>query len=131
MTNPQSSLENMMMQMRKCCNHPYLFASPIDEHGEFVVDERVLEASGKMQLLDRMLRILKENGNKVLIFFQVRQRRRGLSRSRRLQGGVQGLRQRGNKKEGEHEHEEGGGGGRGEGGGAGEGEENVGAREVL
>mmetsp|Transcript_20851 Transcript_20851/g.69606 ORF Transcript_20851/g.69606 Transcript_20851/m.69606 type:complete len:742 (-) Transcript_20851:72-2297(-) len=71
MTNPQSSLENMMMQMRKCCNHPYLFASPIDEHGEFVVDERVLEASGKMQLLDRMLRILKENGNKVLIFFQM------------------------------------------------------------
>eukprot|EP00960_Hanusia_phi_P025818 745897-Hanusia_phi.AAC.4 len=72
LTNPRSSLDNMMMQMRKCCNHPYLFASPVDQNGEFVIDERVLEASGKMQLLDRMLRILKENGNKVLIFFQVK-----------------------------------------------------------
>mmetsp|Transcript_64264 Transcript_64264/g.151285 ORF Transcript_64264/g.151285 Transcript_64264/m.151285 type:complete len:268 (+) Transcript_64264:2-805(+) len=57
--------------MRKCCNHPFLFEAPIDETGDWVIDERLVEQSGKMKLLDRMLTILKANGHKVLIFFQM------------------------------------------------------------
>jgi len=63
--NPRVSVDNMMMQMRKCCNHPFLFEAPIDADGDWAIDERVLAASGKMQLLDRMLTVLKTRGHKV------------------------------------------------------------------
>jgi len=69
--NPESSLDNTMMQMRKCCNHPYLFEAPVDDSGDWIVDERLVQASGKMILLDKMLKTLKEHGHKVLIFFQM------------------------------------------------------------
>mmetsp|Transcript_64260 Transcript_64260/g.151270 ORF Transcript_64260/g.151270 Transcript_64260/m.151270 type:complete len:817 (-) Transcript_64260:169-2619(-) len=69
--NPHVSLENMMMQMRKCCNHPYLFQAPLDPSGNIIIDERLVQAAGKLQLLDRMLTKLKETGHKVLIFCQM------------------------------------------------------------
>jgi ATP-dependent DNA helicase len=46
-----------MMQMRKCCNHPYLFEAPVDADGDWVIDDRLIECSGKMKLLDSMLRV--------------------------------------------------------------------------
>jgi len=65
-------MQNVLMQLRKCCNHPYLFEWPVDESGNEVVDEILLEASGKMQLLDRILTKLKaEGGHQVLIFSQM------------------------------------------------------------
>ena len=58
------------MQMRKCCNHPYLFSGvedrSLDPHGEHVV-----ENCGKLVLLDKLLKRLYEKGHRVLIFSQV------------------------------------------------------------
>ncbi len=57
------------MHLQKCCNHPYLFKnaeppveSPEEEH------KLLVEASGKLKLLDKMLPKLKERGHRVLIF---------------------------------------------------------------
>jgi len=67
-------LQNVLMQLRKCCNHPYLFDWPVDEAGNEVVNEILVQASGKMELLDRILTALlkKEKGqHQVLIFSQM------------------------------------------------------------
>ncbi|XP_041371850.1 lymphocyte-specific helicase-like [Gigantopelta aegis] len=65
-------MQNTMMQLRKCCNHPYLLEHPIDAvTGDLVLDESIIQSSGKFLLLDRMLPKLKEQGHKVLIFSQM------------------------------------------------------------
>jgi ATP-dependent DNA helicase len=66
-----SSLRNRAMQLRKCCNHPYLFDEPTDGNGQLETDERLVQASGKLVVLDRMLRALRREGHKVLIFSQM------------------------------------------------------------
>ncbi|KAL1528051.1 hypothetical protein AB1Y20_009417 [Prymnesium parvum] len=68
----QLRLQNVLMQLRKCCNHPYLFEWPRNNDGHEVVDDVLLMASGKMQLLDRILTKLKqEGGHQILIFSQM------------------------------------------------------------
>jgi len=66
-------LQNVLMQLRKCCNHPYLFEWPLDASGQEKADEILVQASGKMQLLDRILtEVLKnQSGHQVLIFSQM------------------------------------------------------------
>jgi len=66
-------MQNVLMQLRKCCNHPYLFEWPLDpSSGQESVDEILVQASGKMQLLDRIMTMLKKEGDhKVLIFSQM------------------------------------------------------------
>jgi len=60
------------MLLRKCCNHPYLLEFPFDSKTQqLVIDERLVECSGKMLLLDRMLPELKRLGHKTLIFSQM------------------------------------------------------------
>lgn len=64
-------LQNMVMQLRKVCNHPFLLYWPRDpKTGEEVVSEEVITASGKMLLLNRMLDALFARGHKVLVFSQ-------------------------------------------------------------
>lgn len=65
-----TSLRNIVMQMRKCCNHPYLFDDtlPVINTEKDFTD--LVEASGKLQLLDRMLKLLIRNGHRVLVFSQ-------------------------------------------------------------
>ena len=58
------SLLNKLMQLRKCCNHPYLFADS-DE-----TDEQIVLMSGKIVVLDKMLKDLFAKNHKVLIFSQ-------------------------------------------------------------
>lgn len=60
------------MQLRKCCNHPYLFdgAEPT-VNGEFVLGDHLVSNSGKMVVLDKLLPTLRKEGHKVLIFSQV------------------------------------------------------------
>eukprot|EP01147_Barroeca_monosierra_P000333 gene333-3700_t len=65
------SMQNIVMQLRKCCNHPYLLKYPLTEKGEYKIDENLIEVSGKLKLLDRMLYRLRQNGHKVLIFSQM------------------------------------------------------------
>ena len=70
---PAASLNNMLMQLRKVCNHPYLFEE-IDPHSDTgLTDQGIVEASGKMKLLDRLLPKLHERGHRVLIFSQMTQ----------------------------------------------------------
>ncbi|XP_062958410.1 lymphoid-specific helicase isoform X5 [Cynocephalus volans] len=65
-------LQNIMMLLRKCCNHPYLIEYPIDPvTQEFKIDEELVTNSGKFLILDRMLPELKKRGHKVLFFSQM------------------------------------------------------------
>lgn len=65
-------LNNVLMQLRKCCNHPFLFDWPLDSNGHEAVDEVLVQASGKMLLLDRLVkRLMEEGDHKILIFSQM------------------------------------------------------------
>lgn len=72
------SISNLAMQLRKCCNHPFLLRGIEEEikdqeaksdsnlsEGDFLV-----KFSGKLVLLDKLLPRLKETGHRVLIFSQ-------------------------------------------------------------
>ena len=61
---------NIVMQLRKVCNHPFLFQGVEDESG-MTGEEQVILTSGKMRLLDRLLPRLKEGDSQVLIFSQM------------------------------------------------------------
>ncbi|GAB1527286.1 Putative ATPase [Rhizoctonia solani] len=64
-------LQNVVMQLRKVCSHPYLFDWPTKpDSDESVVDDTLVAKSGKMLLLERMLDELLKRGHKVLIFSQ-------------------------------------------------------------
>jgi len=63
-------LLNVLMQLRKVCNHPYLFDGA--EKGPPYSDgPHLWENSGKMLLLHKLLPKLKKNGSRVLIFTQM------------------------------------------------------------
>ncbi|WVQ80394.1 hypothetical protein IAT38_002499 [Cryptococcus sp. DSM 104549] len=68
----RQNLQNALMQLRKICNHPYVFRE-VDE--DFTVgnttDEQIIRVAGKFELLDRILPKLFKTGHKVLIFFQM------------------------------------------------------------
>jgi superfamily II DNA or RNA helicase len=68
----QQSLLNIVMQLRKVCNHPYLIAGTEPEFGtpEFLHEMRI-KASAKLTLLHMMLRVLRKDGHRVLIFSQM------------------------------------------------------------
>eukprot|EP00178_Gracilaria_changii_P010626 TRINITY_DN308_c0_g1_i1.p1 TRINITY_DN308_c0_g1~~TRINITY_DN308_c0_g1_i1.p1 ORF type:complete len:1214 (-),score=215.65 TRINITY_DN308_c0_g1_i1:11784-15425(-) len=65
-----SSIRNLLMELKKCCNHPYLFPNYEDTSTPTTVEE-LIRASGKMILLDKLLLRLKERGHRVLIFSQM------------------------------------------------------------
>ncbi|GJS13973.1 chromatin remodeling 4-like protein isoform X1 [Tanacetum coccineum] len=69
---PQQSMLNIVMQLRKVCNHPYLIQGTEPESGtvEFLHDMRI-KASAKLALLHTMLKILHKEGHRVLIFSQM------------------------------------------------------------
>lgn len=63
-------LLNVLMQLRKVCNHPYLFDGA--EPGPPYKDgPHLWENSGKMMLLHKLLKKLKEKGSRVLVFSQM------------------------------------------------------------
>jgi SWI/SNF-related matrix-associated actin-dependent regulator of chromatin subfamily A member 5 len=89
-------LLNILMQLRKCCNHPYLFdgAEPGRWWSKLLVvamiriestcinytarlgppyttDKHLVDNCGKMAVLDKLLIKLKAQGSRVLIFSQV------------------------------------------------------------
>ncbi|XP_068460432.1 chromodomain-helicase-DNA-binding protein 5 isoform X2 [Clinocottus analis] len=71
----QVSLLNIMMDLKKCCNHPYLFPvaaveAPVSPNGSYDGNQLV-KSSGKLTLLQKMLKKLKEEGHRVLIFSQM------------------------------------------------------------
>ncbi|XP_036394004.1 chromodomain-helicase-DNA-binding protein 4 isoform X3 [Megalops cyprinoides] len=71
----QVSLLNVVMDLKKCCNHPYLFPAAAMEAPKMpngMYDGSALtKAAGKLLLLQKMLKKLKEGGHRVLIFSQM------------------------------------------------------------
>eukprot|EP01122_Echinamoeba_exundans_P009930 TRINITY_DN357_c1_g1_i1.p1 TRINITY_DN357_c1_g1~~TRINITY_DN357_c1_g1_i1.p1 ORF type:complete len:1327 (-),score=458.36 TRINITY_DN357_c1_g1_i1:56-4036(-) len=61
------SMMNIMVQLRKICNHPYLFNQTID----YELDDNIWRAAGKFELLERILPKLKASGHRVLMFSQM------------------------------------------------------------
>ncbi|XP_051811202.1 chromodomain-helicase-DNA-binding protein 4a isoform X3 [Acanthochromis polyacanthus] len=71
----QVSLLNVVMDLKKCCNHPYLFPAAAMEAPKMpngMYDGAALtKAAGKLLLLQKMMRKLKEGGHRVLVFSQM------------------------------------------------------------
>uniref|UniRef100_A0A4W3HLK8 Chromodomain-helicase-DNA-binding protein 6-like n=1 Tax=Callorhinchus milii TaxID=7868 RepID=A0A4W3HLK8_CALMI len=76
------NLLNTMMELRKCCNHPYLINGAeekiLDEFREVRSPEApdyqlqaMIQAAGKLVLIDKLLPKLIAGGHKVLIFSQM------------------------------------------------------------
>uniref|UniRef100_A0AAY4AQT5 DNA helicase n=1 Tax=Denticeps clupeoides TaxID=299321 RepID=A0AAY4AQT5_9TELE len=76
------NLLNTMMELRKCCNHPYLIngaeekileefreAHPLDPPDFHL--QAMVQAAGKLVLIDKLLPKLKAGGHRVLIFSQM------------------------------------------------------------
>ncbi|XP_042214025.1 chromatin-remodeling complex ATPase chain Iswi-like isoform X2 [Homarus americanus] len=63
-------LQNILMQLRKCCNHPYLFDGA-EPGPPYTTDYHLVENAGKMVVLDKLLPKLKEMGSRVLLFSQM------------------------------------------------------------
>ncbi|KAI0682499.1 SNF2 family N-terminal domain-containing protein [Cerioporus squamosus] len=65
------NLKNVIMQLRKVCQHPYLFHWPKDPNTrEPLLSQELVTASGKMMVLERLLDALFARGHKVLLFSQ-------------------------------------------------------------
>uniref|UniRef100_A0A452Y0T3 Chromatin-remodeling complex ATPase n=1 Tax=Aegilops tauschii subsp. strangulata TaxID=200361 RepID=A0A452Y0T3_AEGTS len=63
-------LLNIAMQLRKCCNHPYLFQGA-EPGPPYTTGDHLIENAGKMVLLDKLLPKLKARDSRVLIFSQM------------------------------------------------------------
>jgi chromodomain-helicase-DNA-binding protein 7 len=70
------SLNNLAMQLRKVCNHLFLLNGIEDEFRAKLKNKKMsegdvlVEGSGKLVLLDKLLPRLKEEGHRILIFSQ-------------------------------------------------------------
>ena len=65
-------LQNLFMQLRKVCNHPYLFFYPFHvQSNELKIDENLIKNSGKLVILDQLLSALLSRKHKILIFSQM------------------------------------------------------------
>ncbi|EIN12993.1 SNF2 family DNA-dependent ATPase [Punctularia strigosozonata HHB-11173 SS5] len=66
----KTRLMNMVMQLRKVTCHPYLFDGA-EPGPPYTTDEHLIENCGKMVILDKLLKSMKEKGSRVLIFSQM------------------------------------------------------------
>ncbi|WVZ61737.1 hypothetical protein U9M48_011562 [Paspalum notatum var. saurae] len=66
----KAKLHNLLIQLRKNCNHPDLLESPFESTGFYPPVEKILEQCGKFQLFDRLLNLLLTEKHKVLVFSQ-------------------------------------------------------------
>uniref|UniRef100_A0A673B1T1 Uncharacterized protein n=1 Tax=Sphaeramia orbicularis TaxID=375764 RepID=A0A673B1T1_9TELE len=76
------NLVNTMMELRKCCNHPYLIKGAEEKiledfrevHSPTAIDfhlQAMVQSAGKLVLIDKLLPKMKAGGHKVLIFSQM------------------------------------------------------------
>jgi SWI/SNF-related matrix-associated actin-dependent regulator of chromatin subfamily A member 5 len=63
-------LQNILMQLRKCTNHPYLFDGA-EPGPPYTTDVHLVDNSGKLKLLDMLLPRLQQQESRVLIFSQM------------------------------------------------------------
>ncbi|KAG7248575.1 hypothetical protein CRUP_002775, partial [Coryphaenoides rupestris] len=76
------NLVNTMMELRKCCNHPYLIKGAEEKIMEDFREvytptamdfhlQAMVQSAGKLVLIDKLLPKMKAGGHKVLIFSQM------------------------------------------------------------
>ncbi|GMT19600.1 hypothetical protein PFISCL1PPCAC_10897 [Pristionchus fissidentatus] len=65
----KTRLQNILMHLRKCACHPYLFDGA-EPGPPYTTDEHLIDNSGKMVVLDKLLPKLQAQGSRVLIFSQ-------------------------------------------------------------
>lgn len=66
----RTAILNIVMQLRKCCNHPYLFPNVEDRTLDPLADHLYLNC-GKMTLLHKLLIKMKQRDHRVLLFSQM------------------------------------------------------------
>ena len=66
----RTAILNIVMQLRKCCNHPYLFPG-VEDRTMDPMGDHLYQNCGKMVLLHKLLGKMKERGHRVLIFSQM------------------------------------------------------------
>uniref|UniRef100_A0ACD5V9H5 Uncharacterized protein n=1 Tax=Avena sativa TaxID=4498 RepID=A0ACD5V9H5_AVESA len=69
-----SSLPNIIMSLSKCCDHPYLVDeflqnSPVDNHNRIETIDTKVQACGKLLLLQKMLKEIRNKRMRVIILF--------------------------------------------------------------
>ncbi|OJD34070.1 chromatin remodeling complex subunit [Diplodia corticola] len=70
--NERANLSNILMQLRKCLCHPFIYSQEIEERTDVaaISHRNLVEASAKLHFLELMLPKLRERGHRVLIFSQ-------------------------------------------------------------
>ncbi len=65
-------LRNLVMQLRKACLHPHLFdfAKPDSPGGAATTAEELIATSGKLAVLDKLLRSMFRRGHRTCLFSQ-------------------------------------------------------------
>ncbi|PCH33925.1 hypothetical protein WOLCODRAFT_130070 [Wolfiporia cocos MD-104 SS10] len=68
----KSNMNNILMQLRKCLQHPYLVSDKIEPKGLSPIEThaKLIDASAKLGLLRMLLTKLRERGHRVLLFSQ-------------------------------------------------------------
>lgn len=68
----RASLSNILMQLRKCLCHPFVYNKSIEDRNVDIASSHrnLVDASSKLMLLEILLPKLKERGHRVLIFSQ-------------------------------------------------------------
>eukprot|EP00978_Attheya_sp_CCMP212_P007132 scaffold16597_cov49-Attheya_sp.AAC.1 len=66
----KTAVLNIVMQLRKCCGHPYLFEG-VEDRSLDPLGEHLVQNCGKLNMVDKLLKKLKERGSRVLIFTQM------------------------------------------------------------
>uniref|UniRef100_A0A671KQL6 Chromodomain-helicase-DNA-binding protein 2-like n=1 Tax=Sinocyclocheilus anshuiensis TaxID=1608454 RepID=A0A671KQL6_9TELE len=68
-----SGFLNVVMELKKCCNHGFLIKQPEEVENEKTQEhlQSLVRGSGKLVLLHKLLTRLRERGNRVLIFSQM------------------------------------------------------------
>ncbi|KAK4503948.1 hypothetical protein PRZ48_004863 [Zasmidium cellare] len=68
----RASLSNILMQLRKCLCHPFVYNKGIEDRNVDIASSHrnLVDASSKLKLLELLLPKLRERGHRVLIFSQ-------------------------------------------------------------
>jgi SWI/SNF-related matrix-associated actin-dependent regulator of chromatin subfamily A member 5 len=66
----KSGSQNILILLRQCADHPYLIEG-VEPGPPYAPGEHLVKNCGKMILLDKLLKNLKEHGSQVLVFSQL------------------------------------------------------------
>lgn len=69
-TKDKIQLLNILMQLKKVCNHPYLFPK-VEQGPPYIEGEHLIDNSMKLKIMDVLLKRVYNEKNKVLIFSQM------------------------------------------------------------